>query len=179
MWPTGQFFCWTILKILIVKGSSSSIPPRRLRRFRRRSTGCRWLSLSLLPAPRPPPLPAGGEAAPAPVPRTLRPRCLLRLLRRPPFRSLAPAAGSGAEGVREAEGEEVAEEDYGVCWSSLRTATERRSSIVMGITITKTIRCTKLHKVLRRKSQLWHMLVMESVNTLHTDCLHPASTKQP
>lgn len=93
--------------------------------FRRRSTGCRWLSFSLLPAPRPPPLPAGGEAAH--VPHTPPLRCLLRLLRRPPSRSLVPAAGLGAEGVPEAEGEEVAEEDYGVCWSSLRTATERRT----------------------------------------------------
>lgn len=96
--------------------------------FRRRSTGCRWLSPSLLPSPRPPPLPAGGAAAPAHVPRTLLPRCWLRLLRRPPIRSLVPAAGSGVEGVREAEGEEAAEEDYGVCWSSLRTAIERRTS---------------------------------------------------
>lgn len=124
VWPIGQFFRWRILKTDCEGlSSSSSIPPRCSPRFRRRSTGCRWLSLALLLFPRPPPLPAGGE--PAPVPRTLRPRCLLR---RPPFRSLVPAAGLGAEGVREAEGEEVAEEDYGVCWSSLRTATERRTS---------------------------------------------------
>lgn len=97
--------------------------------FRRRSTGCQWLLLSLLPSPRPPPLPVGGEVDPYRVPRTLPPHCWLHLLPRPPFRSLGPAAGLGAEGVREAEAEVVAGEDYGVCWSSLREERRRRRRV--------------------------------------------------
>lgn len=87
--------------------------------LRRRSTGYQWLLPSLLPSPRPPPLPAEAEADPCRGPRTPPPHCWLHLLLQPLFRSLGPAEGWGAVGVQEAE--VVAEEDYGVCWSSTQS----------------------------------------------------------
>lgn len=104
--------------------------------FRRRSTGCRWLwAPSLHPSLLPPQLLVGGEECPCPSPPSpplllhFHLHCLhfpllslpsvppLQLPLPAPSRFLAPGAELGAAAGREAE--EEAEEDYGVCWSSL------------------------------------------------------------
>lgn len=116
--------------------TSAVPPPPGIPFFRRRSTGCRWLwAPSLHPSLLPPQLLVGGEECPCPSPPSpplllhYHLHCLhflllllpsapqLHLLLPAPSRFLAPGVESGAADGR-AAGEE-AEEDYGVCWSSL------------------------------------------------------------